>query len=451
HTAQNDAKDAKEALKWGAWELALDASRRALESGYRDEKIDEVELLLVQVKAHAALADLPKANLILQSLAQRTDLRTYEGSVRLWEGDILLSRSMRHTENALKLVREARDKGIKDPAEMAYAEGLLANTSNKAVDHLKDALGKDPLHLRANAVLAMFLTCLGQLDEAGERVRFAEAFFPKSPDLKVLHALICALQDQEEAAKEYLADTKSLLSKPQYATAQSIVELISSLRRLDMAIARKENELLLGLKCAVFISKALELNRSTDQSMTSDMLVFPIPPLLFTAFASDPQGLLNLGPLEVVTIASRIITRGEVDDRLVKAFSAAEVIPDATSLFLRATALKDQNRLAEAEAVLAEASNAPSLLRCSRLYALHGAARCEWELSNRKPPQPKMKEKATENLRKLVRELLMLQGISPSWGNSLADLALALEEFDLARWILREWEKQAPHDREMLL
>src|SRR5262249_26057174 len=144
----------EEALKWGGWETALAESDAAQKRGYSGE----VRLHLVRVKAFAALNNMKEANRELRTLAERADLGEYEGLVRLWEGDILLSRSIRHADEAQRLVREGLDKHIKDKAEEEYARALLADNWDEAVGHLQKALdpaqGGNPVHHRANAMLA---------------------------------------------------------------------------------------------------------------------------------------------------------------------------------------------------------------------------------------------------------------------------------------------------------
>src|SRR5438552_1225885 len=103
------------------------------------------------VRAWCAVHDIPKAVTEIETLARRTDLGDLEGAVLLWQGDIALGRSI-DDENALKLVRQAVGKGLA-PAEAAYAQGLLAESSAEALRHFHQAVARDPFHHRANGML----------------------------------------------------------------------------------------------------------------------------------------------------------------------------------------------------------------------------------------------------------------------------------------------------------
>jgi hypothetical protein len=447
HTAQAHADAAEEALKWGGWETALAESEAARNGGYPDE----VRLGLVRLKAYAARNELKEANRELQALSGRTDLGEYEGSVRLWQGDFLLSRSARNADEARRLVRDGLDK-LKDKAEEEYARALLADNWDEAVGHLTKALdpaqGGSPVHHRANAMLAALYFCSGRLQQARDQLTFAEFFFPNDPTFTILQALISAMTDREGEVSRRLEKLKRQLPRDeQQATAQQLVTLATAVHRLDLSIARYDFSIVVQGDLFFRLSRVLALaNRiREDPGMSEDVVVLPLPPFLFKALSPLGADLLKLAsPLEMMAMVGR---QQDVSGKLLDTVSrAADVVPDGVLLVFRGAGLVAADRRAEAEPLFLRALDpqSHSLFVSARLYALYGAAGCEWALGNRAPPDPERQARAKKHLRELVRELARIDALSADWGPKLSDLALPMKEYDLARWVLLEWEKQAP-------
>jgi hypothetical protein len=448
-TASSNAKAAQDALKVGAWQIALDASDKALRDGYPDE----VELRLVRVEAFAGLNNLAGAEQELKKLEGRTDLGEYEGTILLWGGDLLLNRSLRDAEKSQNVVRQALKKGIKDAAEKAYARALTANTVPEAIQHLEYALRKKPVHHRANAMLAACLFFSGHVQKAHERVRFAEFFFPGDPSLHLLHAMLYTVEGQDPEAGEQLKQLEGRVTPSQLATAQQLVEIFRGIHQLDLSLANREaNDWVFSVKWALLFIRGLQLAKNlADDPNGTKSIVLTVPPIVSITSTSYGKQALAFSPWQVIEFAFKG-ARGAVDHQLSDAMTrAAEVCPDGWLYLIRGAVLFRKGRLKEAEGDFVSASKTPSImLRTSRLYGLYLAVGCEWELSRAKPPQPKLRVEAAENLRELVRELVRAHGIGPHWGDSLSAMAIVLEEPELARWIILEWEKQAPKDLALL-
>src|SRR5262245_16798462 len=74
------------------------------------------------------------------------------------------------------------------------------------------------------------------------------------------------------------------------------------------------------------------------------------------------------------------------------------------------------------------------------------AAGCAWVVYREQSRTPEQRERALARL----RELLAAGEFCPEQGFSLAVMAISVDEVDLARWVLREWERQAPQDPRIL-
>jgi hypothetical protein len=445
NTARSHARAAEEALKRGAWQTALDSSDAALGLGFPDE----VGLRLVKVKAFAALNHLAEARRELQALAVRTDLGEYEGSVRLWQGDFLLSLARNDDAEALRLVREAREKHIKHPAEEEYALALLADDWKGAVGHLNKALEKDPVHRRANAMLAGVYFWSGRLPQARERVAFAEFLFPDDPMLTILHALICATEGQEKEARALAAKAAGRLSGRQANAVKQFVDVAVKLHAIDLAFARGEDLAAIMFKAVLWYPEALGLAARFDA-----VLLPSAPPFMVRAVSSmraEIQKIVNIGDLKSLPALMAAAKNGELQVRVLAVLGrGADVFPEGLLSTSRATQLFFDGRWDEAEQALTGALETPSLFRSVRLFALLEATACERNLAAGRPPQPAMRARAVEHLRELVWEVLRLDRMGAYWGTLTSVLALQLKEFELARFILGEWEKRAPNDLALL-
>jgi serine/threonine-protein kinase len=425
--AQSYAQAAELAMRRGDWRAALQNFDKALRAGHPDS----AGVHLHKVRAWCAVHEVAQAARELQALSQRPDLGELQGPALLWQADIALTRSG-DDEKALEVVRQALDLRL-PPAEEAYARGLRADTSAEAVRHFRQAVERDPLHQRANGMLALLLITLGYLPEARERVSVAGLLFPEDPTFHVLHALLSALGDDLPGAHVHLEKARAQLGDRQLASARGLVDLVHEVHRLDLArFGDPATPPLWKLTTAAALSaKALPMLRALrDDTITPGGLLLPIPPVLFKACGHTStwmsRALLGAGAADVIRELSR----------------AVRIHPEGLLYYALGLALVDKGRWAEAEVAFVAAAENPSFLRV-RGPALHAAAATEWILGRDKAaPNPAMMARALENTRKLVA----LGGVSPLQASHLSQLALECGELDLARSILAEWERQAPTD-----
>jgi hypothetical protein len=193
----------------GDWRAALASIDQALAAGLADTP----GLHLEKVRAWCALHDLPRAADEAAALAGRPDLGDLEGRALLWQADLTLVKSWKDGE-ALRQVGRALEKGL-PPAEAAYARGLIAPTMPEAVRHFEEAVGADPFHPRANAMLTSLLFLLGRQREARERILVAELLFPEDPTFRLLHAYGCAAEGDERQARALLARVRGQFGEKQ--------------------------------------------------------------------------------------------------------------------------------------------------------------------------------------------------------------------------------------------
>jgi serine/threonine protein kinase/Tfp pilus assembly protein PilF len=423
---------ARLAMQRGAWPEAVRYLDRARQQGYPDT----VAVRFFKVRAWMALNDVPHAVQELKVLSRRKDLtRQQKGLVDLWQGDLALSRSMFHADKALQLIQRALAEGL-PPPEAAFARGLLARSSDGAVDHFREALRLDPFHPRANATLAMTLLCLGRLDEARERVRFGEQVFPDDPTFPLQHAMIAALEGKlPEATRRVDAMADRLTNPKQVGTARLLIKLLYAFHHVEDLVAGDPNTSTRDLfqkiwPAASEILSTVPRDMAGKATATHSPLLISLPP----TFAKAIRGLPVVAPLMVFG------GLGQGSDFFAR---AVKVHPEGLFLLLYGMTLTDRNRWARAEEVFLQAAQAPAIVPVRR-PALFFATLSAWQLGQQS--KGALRKKARQRALVHTRKLVELGGLRQFQANYLCQLALAMNEIDLARWILAEWERSAPDD-----
>ena len=419
---------ARLAIRRGGWGEALRQIDLALANGP-----DSAELRFDQVRAWCAVHDIPRARRGIQELAGRKDLGDLEGRILLLRADLELNGASPHREQALAQVQQALDKGL-PAAEKEYALGLLAPTSPEAVEHFQRAVERDPFNPRLNGMLALLLTSLGKRQGALDQLRLSEQLFPEDPTFRVIHAMLCALEDNKVAAAAQLKKAGQLRPK-QRATAQALIALCGQLPRLgrllEGLLADNSTGMLpalLGIQSAVGASRAVLSDPEGD-------LFLPVPPVLHKAFRQLPS-------------VTELMTKSLLDKRgLAKQFEAATTIHPEGFLFLTCGVLRagsdDRQGWTEADKAFLRAAETPSLFPVRRA-ALFGAVSSEWVLSREKDT-PAVKAEMRRRAAHHLRELLPLS-LRPQQAYFLSVMALEMKELGPAAWIIDEWERQAPND-----
>jgi tetratricopeptide (TPR) repeat protein len=130
---------------------------------------------------------------------------------------------------------------------------------------------------------------------------------------------------------------------------------------------------------------------------------------------------------------------GPVIAELERAF---RVHPDAFFAFVHGVLAANARRMEEAERAFLAAADATSLVPIKR-GALFGAVFCQWELADQDPAARR------EQLARAVqtsRRLIASGRLTPVQAALVASVAAEAGEFDLARGVIADWERQAPED-----
>jgi serine/threonine protein kinase/tetratricopeptide (TPR) repeat protein len=419
------------AMQRGAWPQALKFLDRALEAGHADP----VGLRLFKVRAWCALNEVPRAHREIEALARRSNLTDRERAlVLLWQGDLAVSRSMFQADRALKLIRQAVQKGL-PRVEAAYARGLLAEDSRAAVQHFREALQLDPLHPRINAVLAMTLLFLGEFRLAHDQVIFASTAFPDDPTFKVLEAVLAAADGKMADAYAVLKQAQDRLKDgKQRALARVVVDLFHQLQQMegflsgDPTIPLWKNVWQLAPFLKILTALPRDLLR--EPAPTATPLLLPLPPTFARAMR------------DWVALVPRVL-KGDFRKTPEVLARAVRVHPEGLFYHLHGMVLAIHHRWEEAVDAFHKAAETPSIVPIHR-PALFLAVQSAWVTAGRGPP--KRRQKWRECALADTRKLVALGELRPYYASYLAQVATGMNQLDLARWIIAEWERRFPTD-----
>jgi tetratricopeptide (TPR) repeat protein len=411
----------------GAWKNALADFDKALAAGYPDS----IGIRLGKVRAWVALDQLRDAFRELEDLQGRPDLGRYEGQVLLWKADLGHARNLDATAKK-QLLRQALDRRL-DPADRAYAEGLVATTAAEAIGRLRLALELDPFHSRATNQLAWLLSLVGERQEARVLLAKAELIFPDDPSPRVTHALLLAAEGDERGAEEQLDRARSHVHPADFAFWQSALRALARYHDADaLFLDRPGSDSGLG-PLKLFLQFWRESGLVEPPSIIIDpdrMNTLDYPPFLTEVLGRlRPKLLLAL-------MGIRHPLRSELD-------SAVKVLPVGELVLFRGGLLLEEGQDEAAEEAALQAVEMPSLLKIRRM-ALWMALTVEQKLWER-PAKP---AGLRDRIRRNIQALAATGDADPTRNIFLVGLASIIGDIDLARSVLDAWERRSPGDPE---
>lgn len=202
------AKQAEQETQSLLAESAFDAGLLAMQRGQMSEAIRHFEQSLARGHSDrlSILLKLIEANVIKRNIVEAAD-RWHQAialqsspedasQLMVWKAELALE-GREELGNGVALMEQARWMDL-PPAERAYADGVLAETSPDAVKALRLATQLAPFHHRARRLLIFTTFSLARLDEAKVELHTARQLFPEDPDFVLLDSLCLAASSQLE-------------------------------------------------------------------------------------------------------------------------------------------------------------------------------------------------------------------------------------------------------------
>lgn len=462
---------ARLAAEHGKWREAVTNYDRALQAGH----LDAIAMRLGKARALLELQETHRCAAEIERLAEAANRTERVGSVLLLRGEMLLGED---DAGAERFIRAALAQELPS-GERAYARALLAETTPKAVAYLREVLALDPYHHRARVSLEFLLLFLARFDEAKSELYAHRVIFPDDDALPVLETLLLALEGKRSEAQASLARLKLRMGAADRTAFGEVVEFLCQFRnpahRPDAMLGLPE----LGNEWQV-VQPAL---RHLWPALTVRERANPLPPPRLALIARLPPRLRkNLEGLPRIPMK---VAGNELDSMPMQVIEevarAAEIHPEGTVAYLWALALFSGQRWEEANRAAEKAAELPALVPVyPAIMNLAASSKFGVYFSFQKQPDPLLLPRALEatllssrpaffaaaathglyfssrtallpraiaNLREMLAAHQPHRLLNPVIAVQLAVIA---KEYNLARQLLDDWERDAPGELSIL-
>jgi serine/threonine protein kinase len=431
-------ESAELARRSGHWRDVLQHLDEAESAGY----CDPVSLGLKRAEAWTVLNESSRSKEELVKLANYTGKQ--RGLVRLRIGEHYLYDAQTAAQG-IEFVTQALNFGL-DPADKAFAKGLLAQTATEALNFFRQALILDPYNYGAHIRTLSLEYLLGLRQDLESESRVFKALYPDDPSVTYIKAFNAAMDGR-------LKDAQSTLNLLKDQTQPDMF------RQLDTA-CRQIDAMAQCFDCDRFLKSA---------QMTSNATPFEILPISSSSDLNGPGAsvysirmpylpCIAQGLMEAYTgIRSLTIP---LLSQPVGAFQRIKYAharyPEALAPFLGGILLKrtkyskpdDAQIINSMAAELFEmAANSSSIFPTLPRLAQFMAAQTEFDLA--KSPTAK-REAAVEACLKNIEKACIKGDCSAQELSAYFDFARSLKSYDLARALLVQWESLDPENYSVL-
>jgi serine/threonine protein kinase len=417
-------RSAELAARSGQWRQALKQWYQAEAGGYNDQ----VYLGLQRAEAWTVLSEPVRAEVEIRRLAKRSDLGNQTGAVLLRLGEYELF-DVKTANQGVAHVREAMQAGLA-PADRALAQGLIADSTPRALELFRQALQLNPYCHSAHRHSLGLEFLLGQHREFREHVRLFRVLYPDDATPRFLEAAVLSINGN-------LVDAQALLE---------------SLR--GSCNPQVHQQLRAGLRAFATASSAFSLGTilATNRLPMSPLELFAAQGTAF-GFAGYDVGQSPLRIPQLPCVRQGLLAGNEALRQLAIPFignprAAADQIkaswehhPEALVPAL-AGFLLDQRGPGSASLLQLQtelfqlAADSPSLLPNLPRLCRFLAARNQWELAASPSPAPGAREACVRNVN---RASLSGELTAPEC-RAFFGLAMDLEQLEVARAFLHRWE-----------
>lgn len=428
-------RSAELAARTGQWRAALRHWQDAESTGHADA----VELGLRRAEAWTVLSSPQRARAELEALLRRSDLGARHGQVLLRAGEHELFDSTT-PETGLEHVRAALTAGLFG-GDLAFARGLLAESTPAALDFFRETLRFDPYHHGAHRHSLGLEFTLGRREELAAHLRVFKVLFPDDPSGGFLEAAELALGGRIEEATACLTALRTDASPEYRQRLMAGFRGLAAAKRqfdLDAMLSGETNDAAVSPLAGVWEAWTETPGlKSVNQSVR-----FRLPQL--PCLRSYQEGWRAVHSLALpifkdpTPVAARV--RGSWRSH------PEALMPASAARFLEQWQPEEGPRLPDVLAIQAElfklAAGSPSLIPGLNRWARYHAIRAQFELAGGRGTNDTFRRDCLDNLWQVARAA----ETSAIESRACFDMAFALREVDLARALLFVWERQAPMD-----
>ena len=414
----------------GLWRESLSNLDEALRNGHPDP----VQVNLARIKALRVLGEHSRWAEEIHRLSQCKDLAGHQAEYLMCQAVLL--RFEGKEEEGLQLVKQAI--GRLPPAEDAYAQSLLADTSPKAVDCLRKALESDHFHYAATVDLVGLLFCLGQREEARSRAEVAHEVFPQDPCFPAWLAMIAAVEGKHDQAQKWLKLGRKQLAPAEAEMLEALVALLNSVGRKDLEsstpISTQVSNIILSGFSVFFKSNFFVFDNQSSSAPSESRLTVTRPAknageILQKAFLPGILQILSGNHAKQI---------GQLDE-------VVRIHPEGTIQLLRGLLLASDGRWRESEDACIQATKTGAVLPRVKHWAYYNAAAA----AAMRYDSTKQKEHL-DRMWDHLRNFATTEQVTPNEVAALVPVLMPCAQYDLTRDLINAALRTQPGDHGMI-
>jgi tRNA A-37 threonylcarbamoyl transferase component Bud32/tetratricopeptide (TPR) repeat protein len=363
--AENHLRLSQLAGRRGDWHSAL----QELDAAERTGAVSSVLIGLERLRAWEALNDFGPWAAEIDRLASLPDVGEYRSQILLWQASRY--RSLGDEKKSTACLHDAMQLGL-PPADAAYAQALIAESSPQAIALLGEALRYDATHHRAMMQHTGLLLFSGQITRAKDAAGVGRILFPQDPSFPVALAVVAALENKPQECTRLLDDCVGKFDEKTVTEMRTAVAAWTSLADMDMfhtnAFQIVNSLAKLYYILGVRISAADTANGGQPSAPLTPL--FEVPVSVQRAYQKVAAAMV---PLATSSLLPKLpgLGSGSLGEKTAQPLrEAVQLHPEGTLYLLLGLALEDQGQSREAEEAFRLAAETPAILPETRRDAL---------------------------------------------------------------------------------
>ena len=429
-------RNAELAARSGRWRDALNYWGAADAAGYRDK----IYLGLQEAEAWTVLSEPKKSRAELIKLSRHRDLGTQRGAVLLRLGEHELFDEATANQG-VQHVREAMASGL-DAADTLFAQGLLADSTPEALNLFHRAIQIDSFNQGAQRHSLGLEFLLGRHAELQASLQFFAAIYPDDPSAGFLEAAELAMQGKLDEARARMVPLRASSGGDEWKQFNDSLPLF--------AAAAKRFDPDVWLTTSHPTMPSLALFTMTEQASgiggaASNSPIINRMPFLPSIQNGPLAGRAALSSLMVPFIGNIDLSVEQIKNSWQHHPEA--LVPTVAGIYLETRQPTNGTKsihLLKLQADLFQlAADSPSILAGLDRSSRYLAAKTEFELLQASPTNAaSIRRSCLEN----IHRALSSPETSFAEYKAYFNLAMGLNNYDLARELIVHMEERQPYD-----
>ncbi|MGI9519279.1 MAG: hypothetical protein ACR2NP_19670, partial [Pirellulaceae bacterium] len=188
-----------------------------------------LDLLIQRLAAYNGLSKTEQLTDEIEQLESHPEAGQYRSQLLLWRGYAFLTDDSQQVD-ARSLIQQAIEGNL-STEDRLFAEGLIADSLDQAVDKFNSALELAPFHPQARMQLVVTLTLLGRYDEIQQQVEYGKTLFVDDPRYYFAQTVSHALANDSQSAIDTVKDIRERFPRANTTNARAINRVSSAVNK----------------------------------------------------------------------------------------------------------------------------------------------------------------------------------------------------------------------------